>query len=392
VGERLVVDERRDALSLALDDGSHALLARSRKLDGPPREVDVRPFARQPVGKCERRVAERPCQRVPETEGLCSSELDDELRHRAPGEAAPEQAGEEGERDDQEREPEDQPGGVAERVIEDLAHREDHDQGDRDRTGPEERRDRPPPCSVLRAPALSEHADHEQVEHGSDTEAQVVERVPERIVVGEQRRVVQDSDVEVDRDDEGASDSGTEPSRRERQQQVGEDGDVERPHPLAEGAEPLRVEHELELPHAPEEADERHQRAGPVVRPEPPGNQPGPDERPPDEQRERGLPHATRVLPLAEDQSHVEAAESDGGSRQSYENAAPHAHLQLEHLPRRPALASRLARILAGVADNTGDAQVGGDSPTRPNPLLPSRRIRGARLAAKRHFIDYLVS
>ena len=78
--ERRVVDERGDLAAVALDGGDRAVAAVGRQDDRVAVAVDVRVPLREPVGHHERRIAERPRQRVLERAAAHRPQVAEQLR------------------------------------------------------------------------------------------------------------------------------------------------------------------------------------------------------------------------------------------------------------------------------------------------------------------------
>ena len=90
--QRAVVDERGHRVAVALDHGRELLAAPLRQLDRLAVQVGEGLGLGDPVGQAQGRVAERACERLPQLAGRVRlSQLEDQLAHALPRQAAAEQ-------------------------------------------------------------------------------------------------------------------------------------------------------------------------------------------------------------------------------------------------------------------------------------------------------------
>ena len=298
VGERGIVLDRGDPAALQLDLGPPA----GGQADGAPRRVDEPARSGQPVGHGDRRVAERLGERGPH--GVAAGRLAEPGDQRRDpvrlGEPAAQQPGQEperhgGEQQDRQRLERVDPGADG---VEPGRHREHEERHAR---GPDHGREHAPLRLARGAPAAPHDReadrDHdqraeelEQVEPvrqrlvGPDDEQ--VPRLARRVLLEQQRRDLQHGRGEVARGHDQPLRAGLQPPARIGEHEVPDDGREERVAREADRVErvPVRGAEALQEPREP---GGDHQRAGPVRRPPPPGEQAGPGERPADHEPER---------------------------------------------------------------------------------------------------------
>jgi hypothetical protein len=96
LGERRVVDQRRDRLALSFDHGRCSLSSWLRELHGRAAGVDVASARRNPVRELKRGIAECAGERLPQVECGAFSELDHESGDRTARKPPLEQRGQHG--------------------------------------------------------------------------------------------------------------------------------------------------------------------------------------------------------------------------------------------------------------------------------------------------------
>ena len=176
VAKRLVVDDRRDGLSVPLDDLRGAPVRLAGLGEGLPLRVDVPVRLRDPVDDLDGRVAERAGDGVADVARLAHlAELEHERADVRAGEAGAKEAGGERERNGEERgesgPDEDLVRGDLERLQEDGA-REEHDRRPEREVGrperPALRPRRPPPAAHEHGDRGGDERERPELEHGLD--------------------------------------------------------------------------------------------------------------------------------------------------------------------------------------------------------------------------------
>ena len=282
LAERGVVDERRDAPALPLDDRRRARATFGRELDGPAVEVDVAVLVREPVGERERRVVQRPGKGLAQPSRRAGlPQLDDEVGDRAARQPAAQEA--ELEREghdrvgDEEREV-DRAGHLADR----LGQKGDAPHGGGPPPREEHRSDDAAPGGRGAMPALREEHEGGDGEDDPDAGGEASERLGQRVVPLDQREVLgvfgvveqgagpdDHRRVHIGRDDDRPRQATLEPAAREGEEHVREEGDVQSREEEADRVE-RRILRVLELAREPGEAEADHERADAVRRPAPP--------------------------------------------------------------------------------------------------------------------------
>ena len=295
--------ERGDASPVSLHVHDRAPLALPGKLHRPTGSVDVALVLGEPVRELERRVAERPGERLPQPAGRRrAGELEHEPRDRGAREPAVEETDEKRDRYEDEGGVRGEPRLGHERVRARRTCREEDDGADRGEPArPHDRRHRSASRRRGRAPAAGEDDD----DGYRDDEADDVDRLEEP-VGGAARRDEEDvlrkfrrGRVEQDADDlqqgsEAVRDPDRDPLRQRAQEAL-----REREHEVDEEAQRKDRSHQpdaeenahvgpLQRRQEPAGACSDHEQSDAVVRAADPGDDAARDEGPDDERVENG--------------------------------------------------------------------------------------------------------
>ena len=158
VVERRVVDQRRDALAVAVDGRDRPVAARRGQRDLLSRGVGVGLVLRQPVRHDELRIAERPRQRRLQVAAAHRAQPEEQLREAAAREPRPQQAGEEGQRDRDQRARREPQQHLRARAGDQVVEQQRREQRQAKRPG-EARQQRAAPRARRLPPAERDHGD-----------------------------------------------------------------------------------------------------------------------------------------------------------------------------------------------------------------------------------------
>ena len=288
----------------------------------------------QPVGDGQRRVAQRPGQRGAQRARLeRAAKLDHEVRDRAARQPHAQQPDEERDRHGRERELQRDVGQLGQRLPERVVERPRDHQGERGRAGDEDGRDREPAARRRRAPAPRDHQDRRDRERRGEQLLHVHDRLGRRGRAGDLEHVVgaraapvvavaEQQPCELHRPDDqrGRCQHRTLGHRvqaavGERHQQEPDTEQVGRLEQLPERPR-QRVRGPDQLVREPGQAGRDHHLAGHVLRPPLPRDQPAADERPADQQRDRDLGAARRIVRRSRHQRRRADARGQGRGHQ----------------------------------------------------------------------------
>jgi hypothetical protein len=182
-GQRGIVNERSDRLTLPFDERCGPARLRLRQLDGIPSGIDVAGGSGNPVCELERRITEYSAEGLAQVDRrLALAELDDEPRHRAACESLLQEHGENPNwnrcKDERPRPRRPGPEGVAEDVVGDG----DREGGEHGTPGPEHGRAAPPFGEARAPPSADEERNRENGQQDAHRALGLKERVGEGVV------------------------------------------------------------------------------------------------------------------------------------------------------------------------------------------------------------------
>ena len=308
VGQRGIVDERADPAAVPLDERRRPARSGSRQLDCQAGFVHIGSGLRNPVSELERGVSECSGECFSQaSRRLVLDEIDEQPDDREPREPRDQLARDERDRDQHEEDECDDEEDVRGRLRDEARHEGGREKRESEPARPDHRAEDPPGGAARRPPALDEDGDDREKADRADDLGDPVQSVGEAVSAVDQQQVrgtavavvraglveeehheLDEEDVDVDDGDDQPGDPRFEAAAREREQKMGEDpeGEIREEQADREGQGRVR---RGEGDGEPGEALGDHQRAERVLRLPRPGEQAARDERPAEEQGQRGL-------------------------------------------------------------------------------------------------------